>query len=134
MEQVTPFELRKHVRMRSSELAAAVGVAKSTIARYETARIHIPAQRLHAMAAAMCIDQDYFYMRPGSPLPKLRSKQTTMRSEPASCWRKMKGERHEGHGLLLVRSWERNGHSGARRECIAFDPNLKTLALFAHCR
>jgi transcriptional regulator with XRE-family HTH domain len=73
-------ELRRHARLSLGELAVVVEVNKATIHRYEHGKIHIPVQRLNAMADAMHFGRGYFNQPPGAPLPKLRANKQRFRS------------------------------------------------------
>ena len=79
-------ELRKHVRMSLAELAAAGGIHKSTLDRYEQGKIRIPADRLGALAAAMHFDKHYLFMPPGAPLPKIRFRRSSSTAPAAADW------------------------------------------------
>lgn len=78
--------IREHRRQSQGELAAAVGVAKSTIGHYEHGRTRILAARLRQLAQALHCRVTDLLDAPDAPLPRASFRGGPQDDTPAGLW------------------------------------------------
>ena len=66
-------EVRQHREISPAKLAKAIGVSVGTIQHYEHGRVHITAERLLELAAALQCEPADLLMPPDFPLPRYRA-------------------------------------------------------------
>lgn len=97
-------DMRERRGLRLEDLAASIGVATSTIQRWEKRSISIPSERLPAIADAYgCRIADIFDEGEGGPLPSPRSpKETTLIRFLAAAKRGAPAVRAKGEAVETV--------------------------------